>query len=775
MNGIKPSCVRPVAVFATVLKLWRPVTVAGTPWPRCRPHGQLPRLRVPCPPFHVRCANAATKKKREKQRQQQLRFNERKARERKLKRWNGLAKPAKFKRVLSLVDYWFGKSNLPTDGFIQVALQTGQGWMPLATLQTFPKLQYWCGESILRAALKTGLAAKRYEVSEDGNFMRPIKFGRLFESKLEKLQQHYAQVEEGLEDLRSALANWQNAGETADVEELADALVRFAGPYARLHVRKAAERTLQERIESGDRPELIDLLANKLLDVVFDPEDYEGFRCFELFYRDGLDYSDPGVTAAAKKISDTELFNWANEALDDWFEEWFDDEVWVPVTNHALQLAGTSDPTDEERLDVDCEQHVHAHGLPLESRRSIISRLSYVFHRPPSNYLKELGITLEPREDIREQRLAGMRTALASLPDLPTKELKSIVKTLASVPSRLPTKLDCADNVSAAVCSILSSSAMTSDQITALAVQEALEEYAPPPPRDDFEDEEVDDFEDHEYLGGLAFQPPEFETQEPRKKQALLPCLTFKGTVSVVATTYAQVDRHCQELTEKLRPQRSAGDPPASLGFDVEYCTLEEDLEMQPAVLQLAAPGLVVVIWLDKLPEHGHGILARCPSLMALLSDPEILKVGVGSFADALSLSKWSPPEEEIAGVVDLNKLPPAVLREIGQAIQNPNSDSQHEETLLPSLVEGNVRDNVSLVAWCRLLLGKRLKKAKFKGSKTGKAAKKSHWRAAKMTDNMLRYAVDDAAASLAVWEELLSLLPGSLAASQQWWAQRVY
>ena len=66
-----------------------------------------------------------------------------------------------------------------------------------------------------------------------------------------------------------------------------------------------------------------------------------------------------------------------------------------------------------------------------------------------------------------------------------------------------------------------------------------------------------------------------------------------------------------------------------------------------------------------------------------------------------------------------------------------------------------------SLNKWCELLLGKRLLKQKVKGQKNGQAAKKSHWRASVLTAEMQRYAADDAAASLQVFEELTVRLAG--------------
>ena len=92
---------------------------------------------------------------------------------------------------------------------------------------------------------------------------------------------------------------------------------------------------------------------------------------------------------------------------------------------------------------------------------------------------------------------------------------------------------------------------------------------------------------------------------------------------------YAQVDALCATLLAQL-PVAGGGEGAAAarvLGLDVEFATLENDLRMLPAMLQLAWPGQVGLIWLDKLPDHGHGLLQSSASLKSILSDPSILKV----------------------------------------------------------------------------------------------------------------------------------------------------
>ena len=66
----------------------------------------------------------------------------------------------------------------------------------------------------------------------------------------------------------------------------------------------------------------------------------------------------------------------------------------------------------------------------------------------------------------------------------------------------------------------------------------------------------------------------------------------------------------------------------------------------------------------------------------------------------------------------------------------------------------GNGRES-SLAAVCAQALQKQMPKLKHNGRKGGRHSKRSHWRAPQLTDEMKRYAVDDAAAALAVWSSL--------------------
>ncbi|KAJ8599931.1 hypothetical protein CTAYLR_002880 [Chrysophaeum taylorii] len=180
---------------------------------------------------------------------------------------------------------------------------------------------------------------------------------------------------------------------------------------------------------------------------------------------------------------------------------------------------------------------------------------------------------------------------------------------------------------------------------------------------------------------------------------------------------------HAAEIRVARKPgqvQRLANDlsTHSVFGFDVELASLDVDLRMLPAMVQLATPSLVGIFWLDKLEHHGAAALAPDQPLGALLADPARLKVGVSASADVESLRKLAP-RVQVNNVVDL---------------------------------PGPLADR------CALLLERHLPKRKFRGPKNSKRAKLSHWRAPSLTPEMRAYAADDAAASLALWTHTQNL-----------------
>jgi 3'-5' exonuclease/La domain len=91
---------------------------------------------------------------------------------REAKQKRSLHKAGKWKRILSACDYWFSKTNLATDDFMRATLKRYRGWMPIKTLLTFPKLQYWTDAQLLLEAFNSS-AAGRYIVTFDKSLHLP--------------------------------------------------------------------------------------------------------------------------------------------------------------------------------------------------------------------------------------------------------------------------------------------------------------------------------------------------------------------------------------------------------------------------------------------------------------------------------------------------------------------------------------------------------------------------------------------------------------------------
>lgn len=177
----------------------------------------------------------------------------------------------------------------------------------------------------------------------------------------------------------------------------------------------------------------------------------------------------------------------------------------------------------------------------------------------------------------------------------------------------------------------------------------------------------------------------------------------------------------------------------------MEYCTLECDLRMLPAMLMLATTSHAWLVCLDKFDDRGRSLLEDSSALSALLADADILKVGVGSSMDARKLLQWMVASQPIRGVVDLNDVDGAALLSAGDGRGGQSAFQDR-----------------SLRGWCEALLGRTLAKRKHKGKKQSKASKRAHWRAKVLTKDMKDYAATDAAAGLAVWEALVQRAEGN-------------
>jgi hypothetical protein len=204
-----------------------------------------------------------------------------------------------------------------------------------------------------------------------------------------------------------------------------------------------------------------------------------------------------------------------------------------------------------------------------------------------------------------------------------------------------------------------------------------------------------------------------------------------------------QISVFCNALiqsTNDFADRHTNSSKARAIGFDVEYCSLDYDIRLLPAMIQLASPeedGLIGLLWIDKFPNHGRDMLStkECAPLISLLSDSSIAKVGVGVSKDAKRLAEWWGVNDAnfvdhfIANVVDLendcdDRLSQKSLKEMARLTLNRN---------LPKLKE----------------IGKEAERRK---QKMGKKRFTAHWRRPNLTENMVNYAAGDAACSIDVW-----------------------
>ena len=147
-------------------------------------------------------------------------------------------------------------------------------------------------------------------------------------------------------------------------------------------------------------------------------------------------------------------------------------------------------------------------------------------------------------------------------------------------------------------------------------------------------------------------------------------------------------------------------------------------------MIQLAAPtrdGPVGLIWLDEFPYHGKTFLNipdEYKSLLDVLNDPDILKVGVSASMDAMHLASWW-------GITDREY--------VGDFFQGVVDLERQRDT--------DVQD-FRLDEMCAHVLRRDLPKRKArKGDE-----KISHWRANELTEKMKEYAAHDASCAIDIW-----------------------
>ena len=224
-------------------------------------------------------------------------------------------------------------------------------------------------------------------------------------------------------------------------------------------------------------------------------------------------------------------------------------------------------------------------------------------------------------------------------------------------------------------------------------------------------------------------------SKQPKKKRlgkSTLPKYTSDRKVHVIRTT-KQLNAFCNTVKASNE---------TVLGFDVEFCTLDEDIRNSlPAMLSIASSDNVGLIWLDKFDNNGKDMLSdpECEPLLSLLADSSVQKVGVAVTSDAKCLASWwgvtdtSFTSHYFSNMVDMNHI--------------TDNDKLCNKSLQEMVAEVLERDLPKLKE-----KDKQMKKEMRKRGKTQAKFKTSHWRSDELTPEMKQYAADDASSALDIW-----------------------
>lgn len=241
--------------------------------------------------------------------------------------------------------------------------------------------------------------------------------------------------------------------------------------------------------------------------------------------------------------------------------------------------------------------------------------------------------------------------------------------------------------------------------------------------------------DDDEYYIEQINKPP----KQPKKKRlgkSTLPKYTSYRKIHVIRTT-KQLKFFCNTLNTSSNE--------TVLGFDVEFCTLEEDIRNSlPAMLSIASSDRVGLIWLDKFHNNGKDMLSdpECEPLLSLLADSSIQKVGVAVTSDTKHLASWwgvtdtSFTSHYFSNMVDMNHI--------------TENDKLCNKSLQEMVAEVLQRDLPKLKE-----KDKQMKKEMRKRGKTQAKFKTSHWRSDELTPEMKQYAADDSSSALDIWNEV--------------------
>ena len=554
-------------------------------------------------------------KKKARQRDQQLRYNDRQNRRTETGRQNNLHPAAKMKRILSACDFWFSDGHLRRDVFLTRELNDFGGWARIGTLANFDKLRGWTDTSLVFRALDHPAVEKRYRVVVNRAFVEAGVRNRLRRNRQTKLNEQFVQQQQAEEqkerkDRMQELEAQLNKMREEYYRPLYKMLLDECDEYEKNQ--DATDRALEE----AKRQEV---LAN------MDPVE----RWLETA-RDKIRTAKEWFAAPEQVIDmkeEEEEEDDDDEMMWQWYWEGHCEEALMEEDEEFAELR-----REMESLEHQEEHEEEAKWLEADWDRRMMRDFGEVtrdnkFHDDQSDHALYPEVTIRGDDDLTIEELP-----------FPVVDDGSDLLKYALVRHRRKT-LDIINSLS----DVPDDDDMGDDDMG-----------------DDYEFNELDsplhDDDDDDDLLVLPEGPPRKPVKFKKPQTKHLPKYTSQRKVHVIKNP-AQLRAFCIKLKKSLERYSTSSansnnntnattTKTTAIGFDVEYCTLEMDIRNTlPAMLQLASPqgdqaGIVGLIWLDKFPDFGRQVMNNSgdsnsddsyADLLSILSDPHILKVGVGT------------------------------------------------------------------------------------------------------------------------------------------------
>lgn len=679
-----------------------------------------------------------SKKKKKKKKRSQRQIEEDRfelERRRKLLRLRNLHEAAKWKRVLSACDFWFSKKNLLEDYFVTNALQKHRGWMPIRTLLTFPKFEYWTNAKLLVDAFNSS-AAGRYIVSYDQSLLRPTTATTASKQNPKRKRKPSIQSIEQLQSpVLPAPAEFPGTNQLLPLENQEndespahDLSIPFRDPTETsfflpepMIVEHNAERspsTNEEISLSTDQQRVHSLHEDIFAVPIIGKDNHEAnvsastIETIFVFTNESENRSEQyhgEFTVSEQNLNQSNMGSSSNDSSYQQKTATENGSILVLPAQH-IDNTMEDDVVDDDDYETDRTDSEDNTDVDDESDPDHEWAQNYDEWKDMDDWTDDDDNDDSDDDDTDDHDVDAGSDIDESERDVPSHIEETKNPEDAFVRHR---------RVSLAFLNLIDL-----EREQDLEGEDHQEEYIPYP------------FDFDSLLQDAV------GVEIPKKRKPNI--YSTKREIRVIRRA-DELQVFCGEVVRSVQDSLARHKDPnaCAVGFDVEYCTLDHDIRNYlPAMIQLSSPavdGPIGLIWLDKFKNKGRDVLSNkvFRSLASILSNPSILKVGVSATTDAINLARWWNIEDTkdvrhfFAGVMDLEA-------ELNEATQGK-----------------------SLQEMCKSVLDRTLSKLKgpkknsFQKRRGKKSYKTSHWRTDVLTDPMKRYAAHDASSAVDIWMKI--------------------